>query len=50
MRLKSLGGMAAIALLASSIPASAAPHTLAEAKSLAASQNKPLLIDFYAVW
>jgi hypothetical protein len=48
--MKSLLGVAATALLASSVSASEAPHTLAEAKSLAASQNKPLLIDFYAVW
>ncbi len=26
------------------------PATFAEAKALAAAENKPLLIDFFAVW
>jgi len=50
MRTKHAIGLAAVALAFAVSTAVAGPETLAEAKSLAASQNKPILIDFYAVW
>ena len=43
------GGVAAFALLLSG-PAHAGDMPFADAKAQAASQGKPLLIDFYATW
>ena len=40
--------MALVGLLAGSVAAS--PETFAEAKALAAKENKVLLVDFYAEW
>ncbi|GJM43745.1 MAG: hypothetical protein DHS20C21_05870 [Gemmatimonadota bacterium] len=49
MRTPLFGGIAVLAIaLAGS--AQAGPETFAEAKALAATQGKPLLVDFYATW
>jgi hypothetical protein len=43
--------IALLAIAAFAGPALAGtPETFAEAKALAASEQKPLLIDFYATW
>jgi len=40
--------VALVGLLAGAVAAS--PETFAEAKALAAKENKPLLVDFYTEW
>jgi hypothetical protein len=46
-----LAASAAVALLGLLAgTAAASPETFAEAKALAAKENKPLLVDFYTEW
>ena len=46
-----VAAVALVALTALASPALAgAPETFADAKALAASEQKPLLIDFYTTW
>lgn len=53
--LKQFGRSALVAVALSlftlvDVSVASSPATFAEAKALAAKENKPLLIDFYAVW
>ena len=47
---RSILGVAALLALALVGSASADSMTFADAKALAASEGKPLLVDFYATW
>jgi hypothetical protein len=49
MRTRLMPALIAVALFAGTANASG-PATFEEAKTLAAKEKKPVLIDFYAVW